>query len=216
LRDGFRSGTDAWPGGSTPENPTGRRLDHAGARTALDVFGWTLYEHSGGWPSNNEFLNNILIGLDGAVTLWVDEECPKKGNVFDHNLHWRIGVGPLIKWGGRWDKKPAEYASLSEFQEATGQEAHGVQAAPKLAGASNSGIGRLPLEAYRLNTGSPARAAGRTVVLGEAWLAARRKFLSETGAKVYGIPMDPQPVGEDYWGNKLKHGKKVSIGAHER
>jgi len=184
-------------------------------RAALDVFGWTVYEHSGGWPARNEFRNNILVGLNGAVTLWVDEDAAKLGNVFDNNLHWQIGgAGLLIKWGGRWLQKPAEYANLSQFQEATRQEAHGVQADPKLVGAGASGIGRLPLDAYRLNEGSPARAAGRKVVLSEEWLAERRKFLTETGAETYGIPMDPQPAREDYWGGKLESEEKVSIGAH--
>lgn len=185
-------------------------------RVALDVFGWTLYEHSGGWPARNEFFNNILIGLDGAATLWVDEDASKLGNVFDRNLHWRIeGSGPLIKWAGRWLSKPSEFATIAELAKATGQEKHGLHADPRLVSAGNGGIGRLPLEEHLLKAGSPAKHAGRKVALSKEWLAERRKFLTETGAEAYGIPMEPKPVQEDYWGNKLKRGGTVSIGAHE-
>jgi hypothetical protein len=53
------------------------------------------------------------------------------------------------------------------------------------------------------------------VVLSDEWQAQRRKYLTETGAETYGIPMVPQPAVKDYWGRKLKPGKRVSIGADE-
>ncbi len=98
---------------------------------------------------------------------------------------------------------------------ATGQEKHGIYADPRLVSAGNGGIGRLPIEEYLLKAGSPAKDAGRKVALSKEWLAERRKFLTETGAEAFGIPMEPKPVQEDYWGNKLKRGGTVSIGAHE-
>lgn len=186
-------------------------------RAALDVYGWTVFEHSGGWPARNEFFNNILIARDGAATLWVDEDASKRGNVFDHNLHWRIdGTGPMIKWAGRWLKKPSQFDGLAEFHKATGQETHGIEADPQLGGAGSSGIGRLPLDAYRPAGELPLETLGREVILSKKWLAQRRKFLNETGAEAYGIPMEPQPAREDYWGAALISGEGVSIGAGQR
>jgi hypothetical protein len=182
---------------------------------ALDVFGWEPSEWYGGWPARNEFLNNILIGLNGALTLWGDEDVPKLNNVFDNNIHWRVdGDGPWIKWGGRWLKEPVPYSKLSEFSSATGQEAHGLQADPAMTNAFRSGSGRRPLEEFLLAPESPARRAGRNMELSEEWLAARRALLHDTGADAFGINMDPKPADQDFWGNRLQ-GESRSIGAHE-
>ena len=198
----------------------------------MDTGGWPLGRGgegtiSGGWPSNTEFLNNIVISRGPSAPLSVTEDAVKQGNVFDHNLYWRAGAaGPFALWGGHtdadkfWEGKgaegripPVEYATFEDFRRATGQEPHGIYADPRLRDLGNGGIGRLPLEAYQLLAGSPAIGAGRRVELSEEWLAARRKLLADTGAEAYGIPMEPQPVVSDYWDRKLDSTGKVAIGA---
>jgi hypothetical protein len=197
----------------------------------LDISGWPIGTSwdgtSGGWPSNTEFLNNIAVSHGPTPPLSVSEDATKQGNVLDHNLYWRVGSdGPFALWGGHtepakfWEGKgaegrvpPQEFATLEEFQRATGQELHGIYADPRLRSPGDGGIGRLPLEAYRLLEGSPAFGAGRRVELSEEWLAERRKHLTDTGAEAYGIPMEPQPPVHDYWGNKLGSAAKITIGA---
>ncbi len=203
---------------------------------ALSVSGWpynpwsksTTGSWSGGWPAHTEFVNNILVAQGKAVPMWIDDYATRQHNVFDHNLFWRLdGKGPIIKWAGREHGKgfwlgtkegqipPDVYQDIEKFRKATGQETHGVHADPRLRDVANGGIGRLPLAAYRLLRDSPARLAGRPVKLSEEWLAARRKYLTDTGAEAYGIPMEPAPDNRDYWGGKLGSAWSVSIGAHE-
>jgi hypothetical protein len=198
---------------------------------ALIVGGWPLGESwdgaSGGWASNTAFFNNVVVSLGPSVPLEISEDSTKLGNVFDHNLYWRAGPdGPFAKWGGHtdpvkfWEGKgeegripPQEFATFEDFQRATGQEPHGIYADPRLRDLGNGGMGRLPLEAYRVLSGSPAVGAGRTIDLSEEWLAERRKYLTDTGAEAYGIPMEPQPPRHDYWGNPIP--PITSIGPHQ-
>ncbi len=199
----------------------------------LGVGGWPMGEswdgQSGGWASNTDFFNNVVVSLGNSVPLAVAEDSTELGSVFDHNLYWRAGeAGPFATWGGHTDAEkfwqgkgeegripPQEFATLEEFQQATGQEASGLYADPLLPNPGSGGIGRLPLAAYLLPEGSPAVGAGRRVELSEEWLAERRKYLTDTGAEAYGIPMEPGPVRADYWGNALGASDRPSIGAHE-
>lgn len=197
--------------------------------TVFMVAGWPDLPKdgfNGGWPTGTEVFNNILVGRDGATPLWVDDHATRQGNVFDHNLFWRTdGQGPLIRWAGRkngpkfWEGSdegtfpPDDYSRLVDFRKATGQEQNGVHAEPLLRAAGLGGYGRLPLQAYLLLPKSPAIGAGKRVELSPQWLAARRKFLTETGAEAWGIPMEPAHAVRDYWGNKLRD--ILSIGAHE-
>jgi hypothetical protein len=98
-----------------------------------------------------------------------------------------------------------------ERREKSGWEANGLQKNPGLKAVGRGGNGRLPLDEYRMNLGSPANGAGRRVGLSPEWLAERRKFLTDTGAEEYGIPMEPAEAGADYWGDKLDP-SKISIG----
>ncbi len=196
-------------------------------KTVFDVSGWPdLPEDgkNGGWPTQCDIFNNIIVAEDDATPLWVDDYATRLGNVFDHNLFWRIGKrGPLVRWAGRkngpkfWegDRKtgsfpPDNYATLDAFRKATQQEKNGIHADPLLRSIGRGGYGRLPLDAYQLLHKSPATDAGRSVPLSDDWLKARAKFLTDTGAESYGIPMHPAPVTEDYWGKKL--GDKIPIG----
>jgi hypothetical protein len=193
---------------------------------AFKVFGWPndASGGNGGWPTGTEVFNNIFIARDGATALYVDDFATSQGNAWDHNVYHREGgTGPLVRWGGRengpkfWDGDgkagtfpPTDYADLESFRKATGQEAHGLEADPKIAGAGAGAYGRLPLPGAKPAQDSPALGAGRDPGITPEWLAARRKHLTETGAEAWGIPMDPAPDERDYWGEKL--GRKPSIG----
>jgi hypothetical protein len=196
---------------------------------AMDVHGWPIDGHDqGGWPADTEFFNNILISWGDGVPMWVDDYATRQNNGFDHNLFWRTdGEGTIVKWAGRKHGKgfwkgtkegripPDEYDDLASFRETTGQEHHGLYADPMLQSPGAGGIGRLPLEVYKLLPGSPAIGAGRAVELSEEWLAGRRKYLTDTGAEAYGIPMEPEPARTDYWLGRLPLAGRVSIGVHE-
>ncbi len=195
-------------------------------RIAFTMGGWPRGPNGWGglWPSNIDVFNNIFLGRQGAPLLWVDDYATGQGNRFDNNLYWRAddSQGPLIRWAGRksgpdfWKGSsagtfpPQDYQDLASFQKATGQEPHGIQADPGLRVQDLGAYGRLPLEAARLKKGSPAFGAGKKVELDADWLAARRAYLSETGAGAYGIPMEPGPDTQDYFGKKLR--LKTDIG----
>ncbi len=206
-------------------------------RTALDISGWPIQpdwgdeQRHGGWPARTEYYDNILVGRAGALPMFVDDwaSTGKYGNTFDHNLFWRDTPGSLIRWGGRrngsgfWtgeeskDLAPAlEFASLEAFRKKTGHERHGLNADPKLANPFRGEYGRLPMESYRLLPGSPALAAGRPVKLSKAWLKGRAKYLTETGAGAWGIPMEPAEATEDYWGNPVTRADAPAIGPAAR
>jgi len=202
-------------------------------RTAIDVSGWPIApdwgveERHGGWPARTQYFDNIFIGRHGALPALYDDWAASKkhANVYDANLYWRDTPGPLIKWDGRrngngfWmgtestDLKPAEeYASLEAFRKKTGQERRGVNADPRFANPYRGEYGRLPMESYRLGPGSPAAGAGRPVELSKAWLKGRAKYLTDTGATSYGIPMAPAEATEDFWGTPLTAGEPSAIG----
>ena len=193
-------------------------------RTAFDVSGWPIApdwgmeERHGGWPAKTEYYNNIFVGHAGALPAYVDDWAASKkhANVFDRNLYWRDTPGTFIKWGGRKNGEgfwmgteskdlapPLEFSSIDQFRKKTGQERHGLFADPKLANPFRGEYGRLPMESYRLLPESPAAKAGRPVPLEKAWLKARAKYLTETGAAALGIPMSPADATEDYWGQPL-------------
>jgi hypothetical protein len=205
-------------------------------RRALDVSGWpddpwASEKISGGWPSNTRYLNNVFIGLAGALPSWIDDRAASRenANTFDHNLYWREGRGPLIRWGGRRNgnrfwygepstdlRDPADYADLATFRKATRHERHGLEADPRFAAPYRGEYGRLPLESYALASDSPVRGRGIRVTLSGAWLRGRAKYLTDTGAEEWGVPMHPAQAAEDYWGNPLPAAGPVSVGARER
>ncbi len=204
-------------------------------RQALGCGGWPSepWEKdggwSGGWPSDTVFFNNILVAMDGAIPMWTDDFATRQNNVFDYNLYFRVRSGePLVKWAGRqngagfWKGTnegqipPDCYNDLAKFSKATGQEVHGLAADPLLAGLGNGGYGRLPLANYRLRPGSPAAGAGRPVPIDKEWLAGRAKYIAETGAGAWGIPMAPEEAWLDYWGTALGSQGGIGIGACNR
>jgi hypothetical protein len=198
-------------------------------RVALSVTGWPLkpyHPDSGGWPSETQFFNNILVGRQGATPAWVDDYAATTNkNVFDHNLYLRLdSKGPLIRWAGRmngpgyWEAKeggtisPNDYDSLEAFRKATGQEAHGLSIDPQFKSPFRGGYGRLPLEDYQLAPNSPAVRAGRAVPLTQDWLSKRAAYLTDTRAESLQIAMAPSDAKEDYWGRKLEPKAGVPVG----
>ncbi len=196
---------------------------------AFKVFGWPndANNDGGGWPEDTLVTNNIFIGKDGASAMYVDDHGTEQGNIYDGNLLWRETKSvPLIKWGGRsagpefWTgdgKKgtfpPKTYRTLKEFQKATGKGKTSIEADPKLVNAGNGEYGRLPLDGYAPSKTSPAIGAGKRIVLDAGWRAARRRWLTETGAEAWGIPMEPSDDVTDYAGKPV--GANPSLGVRE-
>jgi hypothetical protein len=192
-------------------------------RGAFDISGWPTSPwddvmKAGGWPARTEFVNNVFVGRAGALPSYVDDWSATKeyANVFDNNLYWRDTPGPLVRWGGRkngtgfWTGQkssdltpPRNFTSLKDFSRTTGQETGGISSEPRFVAPYGGEYGRLPLESCRLKESSPVFGKGKEIVLSKEWLDGRAKFLTETGAAEYGIPMAPATATVDYWGNPL-------------
>ena len=192
---------------------------------ALDVGGWPIAPYaegwSGGWPAETVYSRNVLVGMDGAVPMWIDGSAAGNGNTFDHDEFWRAGgKGPLIKWGGQRNGvgfykgtdegriPPREFADLDSFRKATGWEKNGKQ------------LSRRPKEEVepasgRISGAAPDQAGerGAPPVLAPEWLAGRRKLLADTGAERYGIPMEPAPDAGDCRDGKVLPAKDSPTGA---
>ncbi len=190
--------------------------------SVLALVGWPLGsgesgKWSGGFPSNTEFLNNIAVSTGPGMPVEVSDDSARQNNTLDYNLYWRAGsAGLFTKWAGHtdpasfWEGKsgeantpPVECATFDDFRRVSGMESHGIYADPRPKELGKGEIGRLPLEGYHLISGSPAVGAGHRIELSDEWLAERRKCLTDTGAGVYGIPMEPQPTHNDYWGAEI-------------
>jgi hypothetical protein len=86
-----------------------------------------------------------------------------------------------------WGDK--EFSDFEAFRKASDQEGHGLLADPRLKAAGKAGVGRLPLEEYRLLPESPCRQAGT-------------EYRPDYGAL-------------DYWGKLLSKLKKMHIGPEQ-
>lgn len=91
-------------------------------------------------------LNNISVenGINSPRTegqIRVDKSSTD-GTVVDGNLVYQSSPGYLMQWGA------TKFTSLAAFQAGSGQEAHGIQAAPQFVDAANNN--------FRLAAGSPA------------------------------------------------------------
>jgi len=199
------------------------------AAAALLLTGWPIAPGGwgGGWPSDSEFTNNIIVGSDKTIPLKVEGNATNQKNYFENNLYWKNGgIQPLVKWSGNntgtkfWEGKlenlseADNYGTIEDFRKATGQELSGIYADPLFVSSYAGKIGRLPNENFRLRKISPAINSGKEIIFDESWIEARQKFLSETGAVAYGIPMalTRQNTG-DYWGRKAqaKNGNSIGI-----
>jgi len=106
-----------------------------------------------GYPSNVRVFNNIVIADEGRALLRVLPEALTQNNRFDTNNYFSSSRLRMI-WGEK------EIADFDAFRKVSGQEAHGFAADPKLKGAGKAGLGRLPLEEFRLLPDSPSLKAG--------------------------------------------------------
>jgi parallel beta-helix repeat protein len=193
---------------------------------ALYVSGWPLDPSGwgGGWASDTEFRDNLVMARPPAFPLEVDDLATRQNNLWVGNLYFRGNArSELARWGGRmkpphfwldgvktWATAPSKFSGLEDLRQATGQEAAGKEGDPLLADPQAREYGRLPLEGFRLKPDSPALGQGKKDDLEDPWLGARRALLEETGAEAYGIPMEPGQAQEDYWGETLS--KTASIG----
>jgi hypothetical protein len=197
---------------------------------ALTIGGWpdnsavNIWK-GGGWPSDAQVIDNIFVAREGAILVSGDDKGTQQNNRLDYNLYWTDAKVPAFRWGGRergpkfWKGDPKfgtfpapEMASLTAFQKASQQEAHGLQLDPQLVSIGAGDYGRLPLASARLKASSPAIGSGRGNPIDETWLKGRRAYISDTGAEAYGIPMEPLAPDQDYWGKKLDKAAKASRG----
>lgn len=152
------------------------------SRGAIKLFGWGRDDYD--WPSSTTVSNNITVTTAGSRALWVESQAtsPTRRNAFHHNCYFSPSGDLNIRWGKK------SYSTLSTFENRTGQEFSGLQADPRLTEPGAGGIGRLPLDEYRLLPDSPCAQNG-------AWL--------------------PQMGESDYWGTPLSATRPLSRGADQ-
>jgi hypothetical protein len=119
--------------------------------------------------------NLVKMGINASVTM-------------DYNLYWYTGTGtPTFIWGTK------NNAGFAAFQSASGQEAHGIYADPKLTNPTYHGNG-FPISAYNLQAGSPAIDHGANL--------AALGYVTSMGSR-------------DFFGNAIPGGTGYDIGAYE-
>jgi len=126
-------------------------------------------DRNAGYPRGVRAFNNLIIATRGREALSVPPEATGE-NRFDHDLYFGPD-GLRLLWGGQ------AFGDLEAFAKASGQEAGGLAADPRLRSAGQAGLGRLPLGAYRLLADSPCWGAG--------------------------ADFTPALGTQDYWGNPL-------------
>jgi Protein of unknown function (DUF1565) len=113
--------------------------------------GWTYAYHNSGYcqvtgadggtgisfppgiPCTNKvFRNNVVICNEWSV------RAGRAGCVLDHNCYWQVPGKPPRKF--QWGKQ--SFRTLADFRRTTGQEKHGLYAAPRLV--STPDLGRFP------------------------------------------------------------------------
>jgi hypothetical protein len=135
-----------------------------------------------GYPSNVRVFNNIAIAEDGRAVLRVLSEAAAQNNVLDFNGYFSLSVLRMV-WGDK------EFSDFEAFRKASEQETHGLLADPRLKAAGKAGVGRLPLDSYRLLPDSPCLKAGT-------------EYRPDYGTA-------------DYWGKLLRKLKKMNIGPEQ-
>ena len=135
-----------------------------------------------GYPSNVRVFNNIVLAEDGRALLRMAPEAAEQNNSLDYNDYFSLS-GLRLLWGER------EFADFDAFRKATGQEAYGFVADPRLREAGKGGVGRLPLDAYRLLPDSPCLHAGT-------------EYSADSGTL-------------DYWGKSLVDLLRLNIGPEQ-
>ena len=106
-----------------------------------------------GYPANVRVFNNIVLAEDGRALLRMAPVAAAQNNSLDFNGYFSSAKARWV-WGG------GESQAFADFREGSGQEAHGFFADPRMKAAGQAGLGRLPLEAYRLLPDSPCLLKG--------------------------------------------------------
>lgn len=135
-----------------------------------------------GYPSNVRVFNNIVIAAEGRAVLRVAPEAARQNNTFDFNDYFSP-TGLRMIWGDQ------TYQDIAAFRKATGLEARGLVADPRLQAPGAAGAGRLPMGAYRPLPDSPCRNAGS--------------------------PYESGFGTQDYWGKPLGEAKALNIGPEQ-
>jgi hypothetical protein len=135
-----------------------------------------------GYPSNVRVFNNIVIAAEGRAVLRVVPEAASQNNSLDYNDYYAAS-GLRMIWGDQ------TYEDIAALRKATGLEAHGLSADPRLQAAGAAGTGRLPMKAYRLGPDSPCLHAGTA-------------YESSFGT-------------QDYWGKPLDKTTKLNTGPEQ-
>jgi len=135
-----------------------------------------------GFPSNVRVFNNIAIAADGRAVLRVPAEAAAQNNSFNFNDYFSLSALKMV-WGEK------EFSDFEAFRKVSAQESHGLLADPRLKAVGQGGLGRLPLDAYRLLPDSPCRQGGT-------------EYTPDYGRL-------------DYWGKALEALKKMNIGAEQ-
>lgn len=135
-----------------------------------------------GYPSNVRVFNNIVIAAEGRALLLVLPEAAAQNNMFDHNCYFSLSPLKMI-WGDK------EFSNFEAFRKAADLEFNGLLADPRLKAPGHAGMGRLPLDAYRLLPDSPCLQKGT-------------EYVPEYGAL-------------DYWGQSLVALKRMNIGPEQ-
>jgi hypothetical protein len=135
-----------------------------------------------GHPSNVRVFNNIVIAEGGRAVLRVSAEAATQNNSLDFNNYYS-SAGLQWVWAGK------EFSDLGDFRKASNQESHGLLADPRLRAAGKAGVGRIPLDEYRLLPDSPCLETG-------------------TG-------YSPEYGMLDYWGKALLNLLRMNIGPEQ-
>jgi hypothetical protein len=135
-----------------------------------------------GYPSNVRVFNNIVLADDGQALLRIAVSADAQNNMLDSNLYFSFAALKMV-WGEK------EFGDFEAFRKASGQESHGLLADPLLKAAGRAGVGRLPLEAYRLLPDSPCLGAGT-------------EYTADYGT-------------QDYWGKPLSGSRRMNLGVEQ-
>jgi hypothetical protein len=134
------------------------------------------------YPSNVRVFNNVVIAREGRALVRVIPEAASQNNSLDYNNYFSDS-------GSKWIWGDKEFSDFEEFRKATQQEQHGLRADPRLKAAGTAGLGRLPLEEYRLLPNSPCLKAG--------------------------TDYSPDYGSLDYWGKRLLGTLRMNIGVEQ-
>ncbi|MBV8779954.1 MAG: right-handed parallel beta-helix repeat-containing protein [Phycisphaerae bacterium] len=106
------------------------------------------------YASRNTITNNLFVA-EGAVTLIGSDGAGNSGNILDNNLY---DAPPLVSSPFAWNDQT--FATLAEYQSATGEDGHSLYANPRFTNASSGDFTLSPNSpAIRRGSAKPGRYA---------------------------------------------------------